>query len=181
MEKIFEPKWVTQALEDLRAHEQYREFAYPDPLSSLGKKYPASQWGWGFKPARAILDIIKQDPVLGSPWTVGYGAARCIDHTCTMTKEKAEERLRDDLEQAIKDAREVVASFDALDWVRKTVVVSMSYNLGKTKFKTFHGTINAINAGDYKSAALHMLNSRWARQVGNRAKVLAMRMSNGEI
>ncbi len=45
-----EQDWLKrQVVADLNRHEGFREFAYPDPLSALYKKF--SRLPWGLKPA----------------------------------------------------------------------------------------------------------------------------------
>ena len=39
---------------------------------------------------------------------------------------------------------------------------------------------NAIHEGNFEAASLEMMDSRWARQVGNRAKKLSDAMKSGE-
>ncbi len=115
-------------------------------------------------------------------WTIGYGhTGPEVREGLEINQEQAEDWLAEDVNEAIADAKAVCGSFDALDWVRKTVVVNMAFNLGRKKLSAFHATLGAINAGDYSSAALHMLASRWATQVKGRARELAKRMSTGEI
>lgn len=115
-------------------------------------------------------------------WTIGYGhTGPEVKEGLEISQEQADDWLAEDVEEAIRDAKAVVASFDALDFARKTVMVNMAFNLGRKKLSTFHATLAAVNAGDYQSAALHMLASRWATQVKGRARELAKRMSTGEI
>lgn len=115
-------------------------------------------------------------------WTIGYGhTGPEVKEGLEISQEQADDWLVEDVEEAICDAKAVVASFDALDFARKTVMVNMAFNLGRKKLSTFHATLAAVNAGDYQSAALHMLASRWATQVKGRARELAKRMSTGEI
>lgn len=67
-----------------------------------------------------------------------------------------------------------------LDTVRKAVVIDMIFNLGLAGFKRFRNTIAAIRAGDWNRAADGILASKYAKQVGNRAKELAEMMRTGE-
>jgi|TARA_R100001594_G_C3968194_1_gene247169 lysozyme len=54
------------------------------------------------------------------------------------------------------------------------VVYEMCYQLGITGFSKFKKTIQFLRLGSYKSAAVEMLDSRWAReQTPNRAKRLS--------
>lgn len=115
-------------------------------------------------------------------WTIGYGHTKGVTKdTAPITEEQAEEFLKEDLDVAVVDAKDLVASFDALDSTRKTVVANMSFNLGRKKLSAFVSTIKAINNDDYVAAALHMTNTKWAKQVKGRADRLIKRMLTGEI
>lgn len=114
-------------------------------------------------------------------WTIGTGHhSKSVKPGMVITQHQADVLLEDDIRRAIDDARIVCTSFDSLDGPRKTVVANMSFNLGRTKLAQFKRTIAAIDAGDYKNAALYMLESKWATQVGQRAKFLAARMASGK-
>src|SRR5688572_27910594 len=64
-EEVNKTELLNQYLADARKHEGFRQYAYPDPLSALGKIFPASKYGWGAKPAREILNFIGQDESKG--------------------------------------------------------------------------------------------------------------------
>jgi len=113
-------------------------------------------------------------------WTNGYGHTAGVKPGDVITQEQADKWLDEDMELAIKDARKVCLCFDTLDGPRKSVVANMSFNLGATRLAGFKNTLACICAGDYAQAALNMLKSKWATQVGQRAKRLAKRMSTGE-
>lgn len=109
-------------------------------------------------------------------WTVGYG------HNCqdkAISKEIAESLLGDDIKDAIHDCQ-TFNWFGGLDEVRTSVVVNMVFNLGLTRFRDFKKTINDIENGDYETASVEMLDSKWARQVGRRATELSEMMRTGE-
>lgn len=63
---------------------------------------------------------------------------------------------------------------------RRDVVTNMCFNLGLAGFKKFKKAIKAIEEKNYEEASKEMLDSRWARQVGNRAEELAEQMKTGE-
>jgi len=71
--------------------------------------------------------------------------------------------------------------FDALDDIRKSVIVDMIFNMGFPRFSGFVKTIDAIIAGDYKLAAAEMKDSKWFRQTGRRAVALVRAMYTGEL
>jgi lysozyme len=114
-------------------------------------------------------------------WTIGYGRHnKAIKKGMTCTQEQAEKWLREDMITAWDYAREVFKDLDKLDKVRQSVLINMSFNLS-SKLREFKNTLRFIGAGDYSTAALNMLDSLWARQVGQRAVELAKRMATGEI
>lgn len=88
--------------------------------------------------------------------------------------------FEDDMADAEADARKLIKSFDALNDVRKAVVINMAFNMGFGVLSQFRKTIAAVDSGDYAAAAGHMLNSTWAGQVGARAQRLADKMAKGE-
>lgn len=176
-------RWRDVLLEELKIDEGFREFAYPDPLSPLAKATKKLQLPWGFKPATSILNQLPENirTLSGKPWTVGYGKTKDVTKDTVITESAASEDLQYDIEEGIDAARSVFASFDSQLPARKNVLANMGYNLGATRLSGFHSTIRAVDEGDYESAALHMLNSLWARQVGKRARRLADRMRTGEL
>jgi lysozyme len=70
---------------------------------------------------------------------------------------------------AINDAKSLVSNFDQHPEDVKTVLVDLSYNLGKFRFAKFKNTLAAFEACDYCAAARGMAQSTWATQVGQRA------------
>lgn len=70
--------------------------------------------------------------------------------------------------------------FASLNEARQNVVIDMIYNMGAATFMQFHGTHHAIAVGDFDGAAVGMLKSRWADQVGKRAVRLARIMRSGQ-
>jgi lysozyme len=99
--------------------------------------------------------------------------------TDPMTEEEAEFLL-------VNDVNEVTALIkDHLPWAdlcmaRQAVCVNMAFNLGVSGLFKFRNMIRAINKACYKEAAIEMLDSRWANQVGTRADDLARQMSTGD-
>ena len=66
-----------------------------------------------------------------------------------------------------------------LSYARQRVMVNMAFNMGIGTLLTFKNTLGAIEDGQYEAAAEGMLNSKWARQVGDRAYRLAKLMRVG--
>lgn len=109
--------------------------------------------------------------------TIGIG--RNIEQR-GISRDEAVYMLKNDIQDSIA-AAEHFPWYTGLNDVRKRVVVNMIFNLGMPTFKKFRGTIAAIHVGDWPEAKKQMLDSRWARQVGVRAKRLSNMMLTGEI
>lgn len=63
---------------------------------------------------------------------------------------------------------------------RRYVLANMCFNLGISRLLGFKKMLAALEAGDYKTAASEMMNSKWAAQVGARAERLHKIMLQGE-
>ena len=70
--------------------------------------------------------------------------------------------------------------YDALDDVRKVVLCDMAYNMGTLGVLKFKEMLAAMQKKDWRTAAIAMLNSKWANDVGNRAVVLSHMMELGQ-
>ena len=56
----------------------------------------------------------------------------------------------------------------------------MMFNMGFPRLKKFKGMYKAVLAGDWQKAADEMVDSRWYKQVTNRAERLVKRMRSVE-
>ena len=87
--------------------------------------------------------------------------------------------LSNDVEVAEKELRQRFPIVKQLDETRYHVLVNMCFNMGVTRLAGFQQMWFAIEAQDWPKAALEMLDSKWARQVGNRAIELSTQMREG--
>lgn len=113
-------------------------------------------------------------------WTIGYGHLLKEKPDRDWTLVEAEEAFEEDFLKAELGAKDVVPFFEALDGARKGALVNLAFNMGATALSGFHGTLAALDAGDWDTAALHLMNSKYARQVRSRASRLAFRLRTGE-
>jgi len=67
-----------------------------------------------------------------------------------------------------------------LDSARLNALVMMAFNLGVSGLLGFGHMLDAVERGNYLQAANHMMDSRWAKQVGHRAVELAEIMRTGK-
>jgi|TARA_Y100000310_G_C20698637_1_gene827632 lysozyme len=99
--------------------------------------------------------------------TIGYGT--------TIKDMELDESLADILlEREI--TRKMIQAYNRFSWLCKQpaaiqeVVIDVCYNIGVTGFSKFVKTIEFIKQGEYIMAGDELLDSRYARQVPNRAK-----------
>ena len=84
--------------------------------------------------------------------------------------------LRNDLNRVQLELMENVPCYKDLSDPRQAVLLDMCFNLGITRFLQFRMMLTALEMGEYAEAAKEMLDSKWARQVGNRSVRLAEMM-----
>ena len=123
-------------------------------------------------------------------WTIGYGhkmkpglesmLAKSMGAALRITAAQTKELLDMDLAVAREDyARLFGAMGDAINPARRIVLTDMLFNLGRGGFLQFTNTIKAIRAGDWSGAADRALLSKWAEQVGTRARRVAYVLKHG--
>ena len=112
--------------------------------------------------------------------TVGVG--RNIDQKGGMglSEDEIEYLLQNDIERVIKELASEYAWFNSLDDVRKDAMIDVAFNLGATRLRGFRRALTAMEAGDYKEAAIEFLDSKWAKQVGGRSLELTDMIASGE-
>jgi len=107
--------------------------------------------------------------------TIGFG--RNLEDMGISEKE-AEMLLMSDIERCYEEL-DVFSWFHDLDQVRQEAMVNMLFNLGLPTFLEFKRTLKFMAEGAYSQAAVEMLDSKWANQVGDRAKELAYMVETG--
>lgn len=96
-----------------------------------------------------------------------------------ITEDEAMMMLLNDIHRCRMEVARSFKWITNLNAARQDVLINMCFNLGITRLKTFQKALAAMEAGDWDTAADEMLDSAWARQVGDRAKELAEQMRRG--
>jgi len=109
--------------------------------------------------------------------TIGYG--RNLTDV-GVSQSESNKMLLHDVDRAKYDVINNIRSYTQLDQVRRDVLINMSFNLGINKLLKFKNMLKAINDKNFYLAAIEMLDSKWAKQVGSRAIELADQMSTGK-
>jgi lysozyme len=110
----------------------------------------------------------------GNP-TIGWG--RNLKNGITL--DEAELMFQNDFEESISEL-EACNWYPSLPYGVKCALVNMNFNLGIKKFLEFKKMIAALIEKNYTLAAQEVLNSLWATQVGQRAKDVAVMISEGK-
>ena len=121
---------------------------------------------------------IKLKPYRCTSGKLTIGVGRNLDDNGISDME-AYHLLKNDIEGVINDLDRHCAWWVTLSEERQLVLADMCFNLGIVKLLQFKRTLNAIQKGLYGHAARYMLESKWAKQVGKRAKKLSKMMEEG--
>lgn len=125
--------------------------------------------------------------------TVGLSSTECSVLGLTvrdvrikgLTPAQSEYLLDNDIDRAMRDLDRYLPWWRQLDDVRQRVLVNMCFNMGignaKKGLLSFTNTLRLIQTGQYLAASKNMLLSKWARQVGARAKRLSDLMALGPL
>ena len=99
-----------------------------------------------------------------------------------ITQTRSDELLFQDLGIVLKECEDRFHN-NWRDWPEevKLIIANMAFNLGLTRLVKFKKMFEALNAGDYKTASEEGLDSKWAKQVYNRAKRLMNRLRDIDV
>jgi len=87
--------------------------------------------------------------------------------------------FENDIDSCIADLDNNLPWWRELSDARQHVLLDMCFNMGIKRLLKFVNTLADVQAGRYNDAADNMLKSKWAGQVGQRAKTLARMMRDG--
>lgn len=142
-----------------------------------------------------LVDQLRRDEseVLHAyPDSLGYltiGVGRLIDARKGggISKEESAYLLNSDIRRTTTELAQALPWAAKLDPIRFAVLVNMAFNMGVPGLLKFHNTLSLIQDGKYAEAAVAMMQSKWAFQVGDgpglkydRAERLAQQMKTGE-
>ena len=134
-----------------------------------------------------LLDMIKRHEGVRSKVYVcsgGYetiGVGRNISETgLGLDNKEIEYLLSNDILRIRKELEDEYPWFSRLDTVRQDALIDISFNLGQTVLRKFKNALHAMSKKQYKQAADEFMDSRWSKQVGNRAVEVTNMIKYGE-
>ena len=93
-----------------------------------------------------------------------------------VSEERVNSVFDSDVATYVTEAKKVFPNLDTLPEEAQEVIVNMCFNMGAPRLSKFKKFIGGVNAGDWNTAAVEMMDSRWAKQVGVRADRLRDRI-----
>ena len=108
--------------------------------------------------------------------TIGYGHL-CLDHEKWVDgkiypTKVINKTFEYDFNIALNDTKKLIEQ-ESIHPDAFGVLVNMCFNMGSPRVSKFQKMLAALEVQDYQTASKEMLDSRWARQVPNRARELA--------
>ena len=108
--------------------------------------------------------IVESDNEYGQP--VGTG----------IHVDRVNEAFDKDVSVMVDEAKKLFPDLEDLPEEAQQVIVNMTFNMGRPRLSQFKKFIAGVNAGDWEKAAIEMMDTRWAKQVGSRAERLRDRI-----
>lgn len=113
-------------------------------------------------------------------WTIGIGVLIDARKGGGITQEESRYLFRNRLGRRLAECSNRFEWWQAIDDVRRGVIVCMAYQLGTNGVANFRKMCAALRIRDYQTAAAEMLNSKWAQQTPARANRMARIMRSGQ-
>ena len=109
--------------------------------------------------------------------TIGVG--RNLDDL-GLSEDEIDYLLINDVNRVVKELGTAFPWFSELNEARRDALIDICFNIGMPRLKGFTNALSAMSEGKYTIASLEFLDSRWAEQVGQRAKTVAGMISTGK-
>ena len=93
-----------------------------------------------------------------------------------VSEERVNELFEKDLATTIDECRLIYNDFDVLPVKVQHIVANMMFNMGRPRLSRFHKMKKAVDNRDWFEAAYEMTDSKWAKQVPERAMRLVQEM-----
>jgi lysozyme len=97
-----------------------------------------------------------------------------------ISEEEAEMLLQNDIQRATVQIKAEFPWTEQLDEVRFSALINFTFNVGIGTVGKFVNAMAQLRDGSYDMAADEFLNSRWAKQVGQRAIEVTDQIRTGE-
>lgn len=123
---------------------------------------------------------LKLKPYTDTVGKLTIGVGRNLDDA-GITYGEAMKMLDNDIARCMNECVHAFPWFSDLNDERKAVLLNMCFNMGITKLLKFKKFLEAMSQDNYNVAAIEMMESLWAKQVGRRALELANLMRGEDV
>lgn len=145
---------TSELIAKVKAHEAFREYAYPDPASPLARRCRERGFSarWGYEPAARIIERLPDDlrALHGNPWTIGYGETLGVTFDMRWTRDEAHRRLLVRLGEFERGVLELCTVEPNPN--QCAALTSFAYNVGLGGLKK-SSVLRNHNAGNFQAAA----------------------------
>ena len=93
-----------------------------------------------------------------------------------VSEERVNECFAKDVETVLEDCKVLYSNFNELPEEVQLILANMMFNMGRTRLSKFSKLKLAVDDEDWMEASIQMEDSKWAKQVPNRAERLCKRM-----
>lgn len=95
-----------------------------------------------------------------------------------VSEERVQEVFESDVQVTLDECQRLYSDFDDLPEEVQLIIANMMFNMGRPRLSGFKKFNACVGDRDWEGAADEMIDSRWYRQVTNRAERLVQRMRN---
>lgn len=95
-----------------------------------------------------------------------------------VSEERVIEVFEKDVQVTIDECKKLYDDWFDLPEEVQLIIANMMFNMGRPRLSQFKGMKRGVDARDWNAAADEMVDSKWYRQVTNRADRLVTRMRN---
>ena len=93
-----------------------------------------------------------------------------------ISEDRVAEAFEQDIQTTLSECTVLYPDFEDLPEEAQLIIANMMFNMGRPRLSQFKGMKRGVDARDWNAAADEMVDSRWYRQVTNRADRLVQRM-----
>lgn len=99
-----------------------------------------------------------------------------LEDGTAVSEERVKLVFEEDVQSVLSDCKKLHDGWDGYPQEVKQIVANMMFNMGLTRLSKFKKHNAALQCGDWKEAAVEGRDSRWYKQVTNRAERLMKRL-----
>jgi lysozyme len=153
----------------------FKDTTDSDTTDSLGTEMDLDVFKGQLREDEGVRTEAYEDTLLNLTVGVGHKVLDSdgLEEGSIINEDTIDRFLDDDASDAISNAMDLVSDWEGLPTNAKYALSNMAFQMGKSGLSKFTETLKLVNAGDYKQAAIEMLDSKWAKQTPKRAKKMS--------